>query len=589
MIANPGLPRLRWLSLAVALLALSAGCEEDSVPQITQFEAEPSCDIITSHDDGDYLEVRFFARASGGNGKSDPTGANSPLDWNWEFGDGAGAGNIVNPVHRYTEPGEYTIRLTVTDDDGDTDEQTVRIFVGQRYSDLDVLSVEATTTGVPRIAFAREDTLNVFQGWTSSFRGSLNTPCPIEGIFQNYLWRWDYGDGAVDLHLGEPMHLFPPIASNFDVFLTVTENNTQVARTDTTSTSHPSGMRLSNPTRIVLPEQRIGLALDGLLMVGVNRVETALSWPDTFEVTASATATPEILAEGFQLQTDTSTPGRMNLEFTAPTALTRDDSVLTMASVFFTRTDGDQRVLPGLVTVAMDTVAVELGSGGARPSNGIGGEFDVDNDCNDNDTPDRFEDDCNANGFVDECDIALGKSQDCNNNDIPDDCDISRRESEDCNNNEIPDECDVASGTSVDCNNNGVPDECEPDCNENGIADSCDIRDETSEDCDGNGVPDECQPDCNENGIMDICEVDDGLALDCNDNDIPDECEVDCNENGIPDDCDIDSDFSVDCNNNGRPDECEPDCNDNGVADFCDIRDGTSDDLNRNGIPDECE
>ncbi|HNO80432.1 MAG TPA: FG-GAP-like repeat-containing protein [Phycisphaerae bacterium] len=50
--------------------------------------------------------------------------------------------------------------------------------------------------------------------------------------------------------------------------------------------------------------------------------------------------------------------------------------------------------------------------------------------------------DCNANGALDECDIASATSNDCNRN-------------------SIPDECDIASGTSDDFDSTGIPDECE--------------------------------------------------------------------------------------------------------------------------------
>jgi len=51
--------------------------------------------------------------------------------------------------------------------------------------------------------------------------------------------------------------------------------------------------------------------------------------------------------------------------------------------------------------------------------------------------------DCNANGVLDSCDIALGTSDDCDQNGVPD-------------------SCDIASGSQVDCNFNGIPDSCEP-------------------------------------------------------------------------------------------------------------------------------
>ncbi len=51
--------------------------------------------------------------------------------------------------------------------------------------------------------------------------------------------------------------------------------------------------------------------------------------------------------------------------------------------------------------------------------------------------------DCNSNGVLDACDLAIGTSDDCDGNGVPD-------------------ECDIAALASVDCNLNGVPDSCEP-------------------------------------------------------------------------------------------------------------------------------
>lgn len=49
--------------------------------------------------------------------------------------------------------------------------------------------------------------------------------------------------------------------------------------------------------------------------------------------------------------------------------------------------------------------------------------------------------DCNANGTLDSCDLALGASRDCNHNAVPDECDIGRGGSSDCDGNGVPDEC----------------------------------------------------------------------------------------------------------------------------------------------------
>jgi hypothetical protein len=52
------------------------------------------------------------------------------------------------------------------------------------------------------------------------------------------------------------------------------------------------------------------------------------------------------------------------------------------------------------------------------------------------------EEDCDANGVSDQCDIAAGTALDCNGNATPDSCDIANGTSEDLNENGIPDECD---------------------------------------------------------------------------------------------------------------------------------------------------
>lgn len=51
-----------------------------------------------------------------GSGSIDPDGRIA--DWSWEFGDG-GTGNGVNTSHQFTQPGVYTVGLTVTDNRGD--------------------------------------------------------------------------------------------------------------------------------------------------------------------------------------------------------------------------------------------------------------------------------------------------------------------------------------------------------------------------------------------------------------------------------------------------------------------------------------
>jgi parallel beta-helix repeat protein len=56
------------------------------------------------------------------------------VDYSWEFGDGA-VGNGAFVSHTYDFPGSYTVKLTVTDDDGLSDSDWVHVMVGGNQTD----------------------------------------------------------------------------------------------------------------------------------------------------------------------------------------------------------------------------------------------------------------------------------------------------------------------------------------------------------------------------------------------------------------------------------------------------------------------
>ena len=69
----------------------------------------------------DDLTIDFDASSSTDDG--------SIVDWSWDFGDGnTGSGELTS--HTYAEPGTYTVVLTVTDDEGATDNDTQSLDVG---------------------------------------------------------------------------------------------------------------------------------------------------------------------------------------------------------------------------------------------------------------------------------------------------------------------------------------------------------------------------------------------------------------------------------------------------------------------------
>ena len=74
----------------------------------------PSAEAIFSRRSGTApLAVRFDGRRS-----RDQDG--SIVNWTWRFGDGS-TGTGPTPSHTHRSPGPYFVKLTVTDEDGDSD------------------------------------------------------------------------------------------------------------------------------------------------------------------------------------------------------------------------------------------------------------------------------------------------------------------------------------------------------------------------------------------------------------------------------------------------------------------------------------
>ncbi|MCK5397876.1 MAG: PKD domain-containing protein, partial [Thermoplasmata archaeon] len=134
----------------------------------------------------------------------DPDG--TIISFQWNYGDGhTGSGEF--PSHIYTTTGNYTITLTVTDNDGLTDMDTCIVNVIGLQSPVAIVDPDYQEVGIGENAtFFGEDSYDP------------------DGVILTY--HWDFGDGqnitvASDDHVN---HSYT-VSGNYTVTLTVTDND----------------------------------------------------------------------------------------------------------------------------------------------------------------------------------------------------------------------------------------------------------------------------------------------------------------------------------------------------------------------------
>ncbi|MEM7588040.1 MAG: PKD domain-containing protein [Acidobacteriota bacterium] len=143
-----------------------------------QATVDASFDVTTSQP-AFGLPVAFADASSG-----------QPDTWSWSFGDGA-VSSQRNPTHTYTQPGTYTVRLTVS-----------------RGTASDTATAEVEVEGIAA-------------SWTttpSSPRAGLVTQFEDASTGQPDTWSWDFGDGTVSAEQN-PTHVYDQ-AGTYTVTLT---------------------------------------------------------------------------------------------------------------------------------------------------------------------------------------------------------------------------------------------------------------------------------------------------------------------------------------------------------------------------------
>jgi len=120
--------------------------------------------------------------------------------WNWNFGDGS-TSTEQNPIYNYTSSGNFSVQLSVTDNNGDTDVVSKNVVVEEQPNQPPVANFTYTTSEL-----------------TATFTDQSTDP---DGNI--IAWNWDFGDGGTTA-LQNPVHIYSANGT-YTVTLTVTDNN----------------------------------------------------------------------------------------------------------------------------------------------------------------------------------------------------------------------------------------------------------------------------------------------------------------------------------------------------------------------------
>ncbi|MBN2733229.1 MAG: PKD domain-containing protein, partial [Methanomicrobiaceae archaeon] len=196
----------------VTLTVTSSDSTVTNSPDDTIVISEPtlvaSADIET---DSETLTVTYESTTEGA------------ISWSWDFGDGSTDSILESGTHTYEEAGTYTITLTATSPEGNTDADAEEVSVTGPLPEstiaIDTLTASGTT-------------------WTTynivSFAGSISNGTASS-------WNWDFGDSSTDAASGSGTHTYSE-AGTYTVTLTVTSADSDVSNspfTDTITITEP--------------------------------------------------------------------------------------------------------------------------------------------------------------------------------------------------------------------------------------------------------------------------------------------------------------------------------------------------------------
>src|SRR5271157_3875344 len=123
--------------------------------------------------------------------------------WQWNFGDGSANSTVKNPTHAYASAGNFTVTLTVTDNEGalGVARKTVSVIVAQP----------------PTASFTYTPASPVVTQTVQFTDKSTDSDSTIAS------WQWNFGDGSANSTSQNPTHAYSSTGT-YTVTLTVTDN-----------------------------------------------------------------------------------------------------------------------------------------------------------------------------------------------------------------------------------------------------------------------------------------------------------------------------------------------------------------------------
>ena len=202
-----------------------------------------------------------------GSGSSDPDG--TIAGFSWVFGDG-GSSTQQTPEHAFTQPGEYNVTLTVTDNEGATGQSAVQI--------------EVSSDNQPPVAEVQASKIQALVDEEITFDASSSSD--PDGTVESYSWQ--FGDGGSGT--GSIQNHSYSQAGAYNVVVTVTDNE---GATDEANV--PINI-LSEPSRLTVAP------LTGQLGPGLSQV-----------ITVTYDATGQVAGEYFGQVSLSTNGGNLNL------------------------------------------------------------------------------------------------------------------------------------------------------------------------------------------------------------------------------------------------------------------------------------